>query len=109
MRMILNPRWVHSSIFLRQKAVDSGDRVEEWGTFLMAWRMVVRDHYVPISTGKSLAAQFLSRVVAGWLADQGGAATVGCCTDLRYVRRLTACVIFVLKWMWPAPLVDLQQ
>ena len=55
--------------------------------------MVVRDHYMPISTGKSLAAQFLSRVVAGWLADQGGAATVGCCTDLRYVRRLTACEI----------------
>ena len=56
MSMILNPRWVHSSIFLRQKAVDSGDRVEEWGTFLMAWRMVVRDHSSPTSTGKPLAA-----------------------------------------------------
>ena len=67
--------------------------MEEWGNFLMAWQMVVRDHYMPISTGKPLAAQTLSRVVAGWLADQGGVVTAVCCTDLRYVRRLTACSI----------------
>ena len=59
----------------------------------MAKRMVTRDHYMPISIGKPFAAQSLSMIDAGWLADQGGAVMVGCCTDLRYVRRLTACEI----------------
>ena len=55
MRTILNPRWFRSSITPWKKSVDSRDRMEEWGPFLMAWRMVVRDHYDPISNGNLLA------------------------------------------------------
>ena len=61
---------------------------------MMEWLMVVRDHSIPTSTGKPLAAYSSSRDVAGWTADRGGAATVGCCAGLRYVRRQTACSIY---------------
>ena len=56
MRAILNPCWFRSSIHPWKKSVDSRGRVEEWGPFLMAWRMVVRDHYGPTSNGNILAA-----------------------------------------------------
>ena len=82
-RMILNPRWVCSSIYPRKKAVGSGDRVEEWGTFKMAWRMVEKNHYGPTSTGKPSAAKSSSRAVSVWPTDLGGVATVGCCAELR--------------------------
>ena len=55
LRKIMNPCWVCSSIPPWQKIIDSGNRVEEWGPFLAAWRMVARDHSRPISAGKALA------------------------------------------------------
>ena len=33
-RTIMKPWWFHSSIFFPQKAVESEDKVEEWGRFL---------------------------------------------------------------------------
>ena len=53
---IMKPQWARSIIFFPQKAVDSGDRVEEGGPFPMACRMVLRDHSEPTSTWKPLAA-----------------------------------------------------
>ena len=55
-RTILNPRWVHSSIYFLQKSVDSGEMVKEWGPFPMVFRMVSRDHSGPTSTGNTLTA-----------------------------------------------------
>ena len=54
MRMKMNPRWFRSIILPWHKDVDSRYRVEEWGPFLLAWRMVATDNYVPTSNGKPL-------------------------------------------------------
>ena len=81
-RMILNPHWIRSSISFLQKAIDLGDRLEEWVPLPMACRMVSRDHYGTTSTGKPLAAYSSSRAVVGWPAAWGGAATVSCCANL---------------------------
>ena len=81
-RIILNPLWVRSSISFLQKAVDSGDRVDEWGIFPMAFWMVSRDLSGPTSTGKTIAAYSSRRDVAGWPKAQVGAATVSFCTNL---------------------------
>ena len=51
----MNSLWVRSIIYPRKKAVDSGDRVEEWGLFSTVLSIVVRDHSRPASTGKQLA------------------------------------------------------
>ena len=55
-RAMLNPCWVCYVITPRQKAIDSGDRAEEWVPFSMAWRMVARDYSGPTSTGKPFSA-----------------------------------------------------
>ena len=51
---ILNTCWVRSSISFLKKAVESRDRVEEWGPFPMAFYMVSRDHSGTTSTEKPL-------------------------------------------------------
>ena len=81
-RTILNPRWVRFIIYFRQKAVDSRDRVEEWGPFPMAWRMIFRDHSGPTSTGKPFATQSSKRPIVGWQKGRGGAATVNFFADI---------------------------
>ena len=53
-RMVLNPSWFLSIISPQQKALDSRDRVEDRGPFLMAWWMVARDYSGPTSTEKPL-------------------------------------------------------
>ena len=35
-RTILKPLWVCSSIYFLQNSIDSGDRLEEWGSFPMS-------------------------------------------------------------------------
>ena len=53
-RMVLNPSWFLSIISPQQKAVDSRDKEEGRGPFLMAWWMVARDHSGTTSNEKAL-------------------------------------------------------
>ena len=82
-RTMLNPCWFHFVIYPYQKVIESGNRVDYLGPFLMTWQMVVRDHSGTTSTGKPLGAYSLSREISEWTSDRTGLEAVGCCAELR--------------------------